>query len=202
MLWTVCSFCLHSHEPTRWWQVGQANTSTLNDHYCWERPEDMDYPRVAYAVPSAPDLGAEMAAALAAASIVFRDSPAYSTKLVTGAKNIWTFARDRGKRQRYDTNIPIGEQVFYNSTSYWDEYMWGAAWMYYATGNLTYLSFATNPELARNAVAKGGGPYFGVFDWDNKLIGAQVFSFSKLILVLWARPRWWSGFESIYCTCK
>jgi hypothetical protein len=52
--------------------------------------------------------------------------------------------------------------------------MWGAAWMYYATGNSTYLLLATNPDLAKNAQAKGGNPYYGTFSWDNKLIGAQV----------------------------
>lgn len=48
--------------------------------------------------------------------------------------------------------------------------------MYYATGNQSYLSLVTNHALAKNADANGGGPYYGVFDWDNKLIGAQVFS--------------------------
>lgn len=77
--------------------MGDANTSDPNDHTCWERPEDMDYARPAYAVSSAPDLGGEIAAALAAASIVFKDSPAYSNKLSTGAANIWKFARDQVK---------------------------------------------------------------------------------------------------------
>lgn len=155
-------------------QVGDANTSDPNDHSCWERPEDMDYPRPAYAVNTAPDLGGEMAAALAAASIVFRDSPVYSHKLRTGAENIWTFARRKGNRARFVAGLPESEVPFYNSTSYWDEFMWGGAWMYYATGNTTYLELATNPELAKNAQAKGGNPYYGTFSWDNKLIGAQV----------------------------
>lgn len=155
-------------------QVGDANTTMPNDHYCWERPEDMDYLRPAYTVSSAPDLGSEMAAALAAASIVFKDSPVYSRKLITGATNIWTFARRMGGRARYVAGLPPGEVPFYNSTSYWDEYMWGGAWMYYATGNITYLQFVTNSALAKNANANGGGRGYGVFSWDNKLIGAQV----------------------------
>lgn len=137
----------------------------------------MDYPRPAYQVTSAPDLGSEMAAALAAASIVFKDSPVYSRKLITGATNIWTFARKMGGRTRYVAGLPQGEVPFYNSTSYWDEYMWGGAWMYYATGNITYLQFVTNPALAKNAKANGGGRGYGVFSWDNKLIGAQVSKF-------------------------
>lgn len=157
-------------------QVGDANTSDPNDHTCWEKPEDMDYPRPAYAVNSGPDLAGEMAAALAAASIVFKDSPQYSRKLRTGAINIWTFARDKGKRQRFVANIPEGEVGFYNSTSFWDEYIWGGAWMYYATGNNSYLQLITNPSLAKHANANGGGPFYGTFNWDNKLAGAQVCS--------------------------
>lgn len=115
-----------------------------------------------------------MAAALAAASIVFKDSPVYSRKLILGATNIWTFARRMDTRARYVVGLPPPELPFYNSTGYWDEYMWGAAWMYYATGNSTYLQLATNPDLAKNAQAKGGNPFYGTFSWDNKLIGAQV----------------------------
>jgi endoglucanase len=156
-------------------QVGAGNESIANDHSCWERPEDMDYARPAYAVSSGPDLGGEMAAALAAASIVFRaDLPAYSSKLLMAARNIFTFARDGGKRNRFVTQLPPGEQVFYNSTGFWDEYIWGGAWLYYATGNSSYLSLVTNPILAAHAGAKGGGPWYGIFSWDNKLAGAQL----------------------------
>nr|GMD88306.1 endoglucanase 1-like [Ipomoea batatas]GME17376.1 endoglucanase 1-like [Ipomoea batatas] len=66
-------------------QVGDAEA----DHKCWERPEDMDTPRSVYKVtPQNPgsDVASETAAALAAASIVFKDSdPAYSSQLFTTA---------------------------------------------------------------------------------------------------------------------
>lgn len=62
------------------------------DHRCWERPEDMDTPRNVYKVsPQNPgsDVAAETAAALAAASIVFKDSdPAYSKKLLNTATKV------------------------------------------------------------------------------------------------------------------
>lgn len=139
-----------------------------------------------------------MAAALAAASIVFKDTPLYSRKLITGATNIWTFARNMGNRARYVAGLPAGEVPFYNSTSYWDEYMWGGAWMFYATGNYTYLQFVTNPALAKNANANGGGPSYGVFSWDNKLIGAQVpSSFSSSFVVLMLTTKF-----LIFCSCR
>ncbi|KAJ6832420.1 endoglucanase 10-like [Iris pallida] len=164
-------------------QVGQGDTSKgpgPNDHYCWVRPEDITYPRPVYECHSCSDLAAEMAAALAAASIVFKDSKTYSEKLVHGAKTLFTFARNQ--RGRYSAG-GSDAAIFYNSTSYWDEFVWGGAWMYYATGNTSYLTLATTPGIAKHAGAFWGGPDYGVFSWDNKLIGAQVL-LSRLRLFL------------------
>lgn len=156
-------------------QVGGAtnDSASPDDHYCWMRPEDMDYTRTVQIANSAPDLGGEVAAALAAASIVFRDDGAYSQKLLKGAAVVYKFARDPGHRTPYSRgNRYI--QPFYNSTGYWDEYMWSAAWMFYASGNKSYIQFATDPRLPKNAMAFLQIPDLGVFSWDNKLPGAQL----------------------------
>ncbi|KAK8989966.1 hypothetical protein V6N11_064377 [Hibiscus sabdariffa] len=114
-------------------QVGVGDTSggstTPNDHYCWMRPEDIDYPRPVFECHSCSDLAAEMAAALASASIVFKDNKAYSQKLVHGARNTLFSVFQGSKRQ-----------------------------------------LATHPKLAKHAGAFWGGPDYGVFSWDNKLI--------------------------------
>ena len=72
--------------------VGDPNA----DHKCWERPEDMDTPRTVYSEsPSNPgsDVAAETAAALAAASMVFREVDSqYSLLLLATAKNVMQFA--------------------------------------------------------------------------------------------------------------
>lgn len=72
--------------------VGDPNV----DHKCWERPEDMDTPRTVYSVSSSnpgSDVAAETAAALAAASMVFRKAdPKYSRLLLATAKNVMQFA--------------------------------------------------------------------------------------------------------------
>ncbi|KAK4751873.1 hypothetical protein SAY87_020671 [Trapa incisa] len=156
-------------------QVGGSRngSTTPDDHYCWQRPEDMDYPRAVQTANSGPDLAGEMAAALASASIVFRDNPTYSKKLVKGAETVFAFARDFGRRNPYSRGNPYIEP-FYNSTGYFDEYMWGAAWLYYATGNNTYISLATNPGLSKNSKA-----FFMIRDlsyltWDNKLPAAML----------------------------
>jgi len=69
-------------------QVGDGNT----DHYCWQRPEDMTTSRSAYRVDvnnPGSDLAGETAAAMAAASIVFRRSnPTYSRELLTHAYQV------------------------------------------------------------------------------------------------------------------
>ncbi|KAK9669775.1 hypothetical protein RND81_13G153800 [Saponaria officinalis] len=165
-------------------QVGVGDTShgstTPNDHYCWMRPEDIDYPRPVTTCSSCSDLAAEMAAALAAASIVFKDDKVYSQKLVHGAKTLFDFSRrQRGRYSERGSDAAI----FYNSTMYWDEFVWGGAWLYYATGNNTYLSLATNPTMAKHAGAFWGGPDYGVLSWDNKLPAAQVL-LSRLRLFL------------------
>ena len=156
-------------------QVGIAkiNGTQPDDHYCWNRPEDMAYPRPVQPAGSAPDLGGEKAAALAAASLVFRDNAAYSKKLVNGAAAVYKFARSSGRRTPYSRGNQYIE-YYYNSTSYWDEYMWSAAWMYYATGNNTYITFATDPRLPKNAKAFYSILDFSVFSWDNKLPGAEL----------------------------
>ena len=156
-------------------QVGSGDTSggstTPNDHYCWTRPEDIDYDRPVTECHSCSDLAAEVAAALASASIVFKEKRAYSQKLVHGAATVFQFARE--ERGRYSGGSSEAA-IFYNSSSYWDEFVWGGAWMYYATGNSSYLRLATAPGLAKHAGAFWGGSDYGVLSWDNKLAGAQV----------------------------
>uniref|UniRef100_M1BBU7 cellulase n=1 Tax=Solanum tuberosum TaxID=4113 RepID=M1BBU7_SOLTU len=156
-------------------QVGGAlnNSRKPDDHYCWQRPEDMNYERPVQTATSAPDLAAEMAAALAAASIVFRDNKQYSRKLVKGAETLFDFARDLGKRTSYCRGNPYIEP-FYNSTNYFDEHMWGSAWLYYATGNKTYISLATNPVLSKNTNARFMTPDLSVLSWDNKVPAAML----------------------------
>ncbi|KAL0549746.1 hypothetical protein IC582_014234 [Cucumis melo] len=165
-------------------QVGVGDTSggntSPNDHYCWMRPEDIDYVRPVLTCSSCSDLAAEMAAALASASIVFKDNKAYSQKLVHGARTLFKFAREQ--RGRYSAGNAEAA-IFYNSTSYWDEFVWGGAWLYYATGNSSYLQLSTTPGIAKHAGAFWGGPDYGVLSWDNKLAGAQVL-LSRLRLFL------------------
>ncbi|KAF3796319.1 Endoglucanase 10 [Nymphaea thermarum] len=54
-----------------------------------------NYPRPVYQRQGCSDLAAEMASALAAASIVFKGNEKYSKKLVHGARTLFKFSRDQ-----------------------------------------------------------------------------------------------------------
>lgn len=83
------------------------------DHFCWERPEDMDTPRTVYAVDApgtASDVAGETAAALAAASMAFRSSdPAYADKLLQNGIKAFEFADKY--RGAYSDNAHIRDGV-------------------------------------------------------------------------------------------
>nr|AID55382.1 glycoside hydrolase family 9 C4 [Gossypium hirsutum] len=149
-------------------EVGDGNS----DHYCWQRPEDMTTDRHAYKIdPSNPgsDLAGETAAAMAAASIVFRRSnPAYSTELLRHAYQLFEFAdKYRGK---YDSSITVAQKYYRSISGYNDELLWAAAWLYQASNNEYYLNY-----LGKNGDSMGGtGWAMTEFGWDVKYAGVQT----------------------------
>jgi hypothetical protein len=78
----------HTHPYILWAEVGDGDT----DHYCWQRPEDMTTSRQAYKIDKdnpGSDLAGETAAAMAAASIVFKElNPHYSHLLLHHAQQV------------------------------------------------------------------------------------------------------------------
>ncbi|KAH9746260.1 Endoglucanase 8 [Citrus sinensis] len=106
-------------------QVGDA----FSDHNCWERPEDMDTLRTAYKIDvSHPgsDVAGETAAALAAASIVFRSrDPRYSRLLLSRAIEVFEFAdRHRGA---YSSSLHHVVCPFYCDVNGYQEVLMGKA---------------------------------------------------------------------------
>ncbi|KAL6182785.1 hypothetical protein ACLB2K_044198 [Fragaria x ananassa] len=142
------------------------------DHHCWERPEDMDTPRNVYKVSTqnpGSDVAAETAAALAAASIVFKDSdPSYSGKLLHTAMKVFDFA----DKYRGSYSDSLGSVVcpFYCSYSgYQDELLWGASWIHRASENSSYLSY-----IKSNGHTLGADDDDYSFSWDDKRAGTKV----------------------------
>ncbi|CAL9112657.1 unnamed protein product [Musa textilis] len=157
----------HPSDNVLYVQVGDPDI----DHKCWERPETMIEKRpltqVNKSIPGT-DVAAETAAAMAAASLVFKTrNVTYSDLLLQHAEKLFTFADSY--RGSYSVSFPQ-VQKYYNSTGYGDELMWAASWLYHATGDQTYLSYVTVQN--GNAFADWGRPTW--FSWDDKRAGTQV----------------------------
>jgi hypothetical protein len=149
-----------------WW--GPAEVAHLDDQ-AGQRPS--------YKIDTScggSDLAGETAAAMAASSMVFRSTdPAYADTLVSHARQLYTFADTvRGK---YSDCIKDAAG-FYNSWSgYNDELVWGAIWLYRATGEASYLSKAesyyanlgTEPQSTIHS-------YKWTHAWDDKSYGVYV----------------------------
>ncbi|KAL5654161.1 hypothetical protein ACJX0J_033480, partial [Zea mays] len=165
----------HPEPNVLYGEVGDGDS----DHDCWMRPEDMTTSRQAYRLdPQNPgsELAGETAAAMAAASLVFRSSnPGYANTLLQHSKQLFDFADKY--RGRYDSSITVARQYYASSSGYGDELLWAAAWLHEATGDARYLDY-----LANNADALGGtGWSINQFGWDVKYPGVQVLAAMTLL---------------------
>ncbi|GGN07521.1 endoglucanase [Lentzea pudingi] len=154
-------------------QVGAGNP----DHAWWGSAEVMPMARPSYKVDSScpgSDLAGEYAAAMASASMVFKDTdPAYAATLVTHAKQLYSFADTyRGKYSSCITDAAS----FYNSWSgYQDELVWGAIWLHRATGDASYLTKAKSEYLKLGTEQQSSErSYKWTIAWDDKSYGAYV----------------------------
>ncbi|XP_012077550.1 endoglucanase 16 [Jatropha curcas] len=140
-------------------QVGDPE----KDHQCWVRPENMKTPRTVLQIDDhcpGTEIAAETAAAMAAASMVFRPvNRTYSRCLLNKAKSLFKFAKSH--KGTYD-----GECPFYCSFSgYNDELMWAATWLYMASKKDEYLRYVLDESINANVAE---------FSWDLKYAGAQI----------------------------
>ncbi|KAK4352560.1 hypothetical protein RND71_028078 [Anisodus tanguticus] len=144
-------------------QVGGNNSNSENDLTCWQRPEDMNYIRRVSVcdISTASDLAGEMVAAISAASLVLKEDKDISEKFVKAAEELFILASSTKKKGTYTTNDECGGQArqFYNSISYKDELVWGGIWLFFATGNKTYLKYAIEnfPSAVKEQVASDEG---------------------------------------------
>jgi hypothetical protein len=155
---------------------GQVGSGT-SDHNWWGPAEVMPMARPAYKIDATcggSDLAGETAAAMAASSIVFRPTDAaYADKLLTHAKQLYTFADT--VRKAYSDCITDAANYYKSWSGYQDELVWGAIWLYRATNDATYLAKAeteydalgTEPQTTTHS-------YKWTLAWDNKQFGAYV----------------------------
>lgn len=154
-------------------QVGKGD----DDHKWWGPAEVLPMARPAYKIDAScggSDLAGETAAAMAASSMVFRPTDAaYADKLLSHAKQLYTFADT--VRKAYSDCITDAQSFYKSWSGYQDELVWGAIWLYRATNDSTYLAKAeseydklgTEPQTTTHS-------YKWTIAWDNKQFGAYV----------------------------
>lgn len=114
------------------------------------------------------ELAGEAAAALAAASIVFKEAdPDYSAEVLAAAKELYTFGDER--RETYHVSIPEVQDFYWSWSGYGDELAWGALWLYRATLDDFYLARAKDHwvEFSLQEMPRE-------FSWDYKTLGVYA----------------------------
>ncbi|KAL4319161.1 hypothetical protein GQ457_18G025780 [Hibiscus cannabinus] len=169
-------------------QVGDA----FSDHSCWERPEDMDTLRTVYKIDNAhpgSDVAGETAAALAAASIVFRShDTAYSRLLLNRAVRVFNFADKH--RGAYSSSLHAAVCPFYCDVN---GYQVRLNLLFTVNMNRRIalgsclvaqsLKEAWIPRIhSENEVVLRAGDTINEFGWDNKHAGINVL-ISKEVLM-------------------
>ena len=148
------------------------------------------------------DLAGQIVAALASSALALKDArePAEYDKLMTTAAGLykqavrheglyaskfryectskWAKSRVTSKAPRAAcppaTQFAKGSAlVFYNSTTYRDDLLWAAAWMYKATNDTAYLA-DVDKYYGAHVDFEGEKDVPLVFDWDNVFFGANV----------------------------
>ncbi|KAI3846066.1 hypothetical protein MKX03_029098 [Papaver bracteatum] len=142
----------------------------------------MNYQRpISICKTNSSDLAGEIIAALSATSLVFKsENRSYSIQLIKAEEKLFELVRatpmvwiNPNKQGMYTTDDACGKEArqFYNSSGYLDEVVWGGTWLFFATGNVSYLKYATDKfELAMNAEEVDAG----VFYWNNNLPASAV----------------------------
>ncbi len=152
-----------------WAQVGNPAI----DQSVLELPEQLNTSRPAFKIDATTpgsDLAAEAAAAMAAASIIFRPTDSdYAAKLLLNAQQLYTFAdQNRGS---YTAALPDESSPYRPQTGFEDELAWGAIWLHKA--------LKATGETSQDYITKAEAQYsdfnFGwTHDWDNKSQGAAI----------------------------
>ncbi len=155
---------------------GQVGNGGL-DHAWWGPAEVMKMNRPTYQINATcggSDLAAETAAAMAAASMVFRPTdPTYANTLVTHAQQLYTFADT--VRKKYHECITDAQGYYQSWSGFNDELVWGAIWLYRATNQQSYLdkarSYYNNLGTEPQSTTRS---YKWTHDWDDKSYGCYV----------------------------
>ncbi|CAJ0855542.1 18358_t:CDS:2, partial [Entrophospora sp. SA101] len=165
----------HPDKNTLYVQIGLGDI----DHNYWGPDTGIPLPRPSLNVNSSAhgtDVVAEAAAAMASASILFREKlndTVYADTLLSHAKSLYEFA-ETTPFVKYQDSVPEVNE-FYSSSEYGDELVWASLWLYRATKIQDYMNKAINYF---DTFALGG--LNKVINWNDKT-GACYVLFAKLI---------------------
>lgn len=154
----------HPEDEVFYYQVGDGGA----DHSWWGPCEVMPMARPSYCVtadsPGSAVTG-EAAAALAVASIVFRDTdPEYADLCLEHAESLYAFSDST----RSDSGYTAANGFYDSWSGFYDELAWAGSWLYLATDDASYL---TNAE---SCFDQAGHDYDWSMCWDDVHIGAAV----------------------------
>lgn len=130
-------------------------------------------PRLSYYIDAnnhGTDVASETAAALASAAVLFItyfNNATYAATLLSHAVALFNFA-ESSPRQVYTNAVPASK-AYYPTTSYGDELVFAALWLYRATNSSVYLQKASTYFDQYN-LAGATGP----MDWSDQTAGVYV----------------------------
>ena len=164
----VCDYFIkcHPEDEVYYYQVGDGGS----DHSWWGAAELVEtrMSRPSYCVTASNPgscVTGETAAALAVASVVFKDiDPEYSALCLAHSESLYDFS----EKYKSDAGYTAANG-FYNSWSgFYDELAWAGAWLYIATGDESYLNKAEEYYPLANQ------DYDWAMCWDDVHIGAAL----------------------------
>uniref|UniRef100_H2Z0W9 Endoglucanase n=1 Tax=Ciona savignyi TaxID=51511 RepID=H2Z0W9_CIOSA len=150
-------------------QVGEG----VIDHLLWRSPprNSTRHRRAFKLTTTSPgtEVVAETAAAMAAASVVFRSvNPSYSEELIRHARDLYDFGNNY--REVYHRSIRDVQNFYRSYSGYKDELAWAASWLYFATEEQEFL---TDAQAKYNEFNLDNRKPAG-FHWDDKTAGVQL----------------------------
>ncbi|CAB4442977.1 unnamed protein product [Rhizophagus irregularis] len=153
----------HSDQQVLYVMIGDENV----DHNYWGPDTGIPLPRPSLSINGTKlgtDAAAEAAAAMAAASLFFKDKVQdidYSNTLYLHAQQLYDFASIK-PFTKYQSSVNQIEGL-YASSGFADELVWSSLWLYKLTKNATYFDLAVNYF---NEFKLSGSN--NVINWDSK----------------------------------
>ncbi|CAO3571683.1 unnamed protein product [Mortierella alpina] len=158
-----------SNNDTLFVQVGIKEV----DNEYWGPDTTIPNPRPVFAVNSSQpgtDVMASTAAAFTACSLLYRDKlkdPAYAETLKSHGEVLYHWAETAQPQQLYQEAMPAVKGL-YESSSFWDDLAWGAAWMYRMTQNQTFADKALQYMVRSTQAIKPNDYKLPPIGWDDK----------------------------------